>query len=118
MTSATTRKSLAERPPRQHIGSLVSQRLLVRCPAAQGVEPDAPRLEVHLPPDQAMLPEPVHGEGPAQQLHLPLGVAAPQEDQPPVRVRLQVQTQLRREGEATESRLLPWRPTAATRGRA
>src|SRR5262249_55246797 len=105
MTSATTRKSLAERPPRQHIGSLVSQRVLVRCPAAQGVEPDAPRLEVHLPPDQAMLPERAHGEGPAEQLHLPLGVAAPQEDQPPLRVRLQVQMPVLREGTAPGCRL-------------
>ena len=92
MTSATTWKSLTEPPPWQHIGCLLDQWLLVRCPATQGVETDAPCLEVHLGPDQAMLPQRVYREGPAQQLHFPLPVAAPQKDQPPLRVRLQVQT--------------------------
>src|SRR5262249_60447188 len=97
MTSARTRKSLTERPPWQHIGCLVDQGLLVRCPPAQGVEADALRLEVHLGSDQTMLPQGVHGERPAQQLHLPLRVAPPQEDQPSLRVRLQVQTPAWRE---------------------
>src|SRR4051794_30611576 len=91
MTSASTWRSLAERAVRQHIRRLAGQRLLVRGTAAQGVEADVPCLEVHFGPDQAMLPQRAYGEGPAQQLHLPLPVAAPQEHQPPLRVRLQVQ---------------------------
>src|SRR5215216_7645803 len=107
MTSASTWRSLTERSPRQHIGCLVDQWLLIRCPAAQGVEADAPRFEVHLGPDQAMLPQGVYGEGPAQQLYLPLRVAAPQEDQPPLGVSLQVQTPARREGATEWCRLDP-----------
>src|SRR5689334_16768678 len=97
MTSASTRKSLAERSARQHIGGRADQRLLVRGTPAQGIELYAPRLEVHLGPDQAMLPQRVYREGPAQQLHFPLPVAAAQEDQPPLRVGLQVQTPTPRE---------------------
>src|SRR5215813_5294542 len=111
MTSATTWKSLAERPPRQHIRRLVDQRLLLRCPAAQRVNAEASRLEVHLGSDQTMLPKRVHGEAPAQQLHLPLRVAASQEDQLPLRVRLQVQTPARREGTTPGCRLDPRRCT-------
>src|SRR4029077_3310492 len=100
MTSATTRKSLAERPARQHVAHLVDPWLLIGSPAAQGVKPDPPRLEVHLRADQAMLPQRIHGKGPAQQLHLPLSVATPQEDQLPLRVSLQVQLPTPREGAA------------------
>src|SRR5580693_6856493 len=109
MTSATTWKSLTEPPPRQRIGCLFDQWLLVRCPATQGVEADAPRLEVHLGPDQAMLPERVHREAPTQQLHLSLRVAAAQEDQPPLRVSLQVQAPVCREGVTRRCRLDPRR---------
>src|SRR5215831_20689289 len=98
MTRASTGKSLTERPPRRHIGRLVDHGLLLRCPPAQGVEADPLRLEVYLGPDQALLPQGVHGESPAQQLHLALRVAPPQEDQPSLRVGLQVQTPARREG--------------------
>src|SRR4051812_42167981 len=98
MTSASTWKSLAERPPRQHIACLVDPRLPVGFPATQGVEADAFRLEVNLGWDQAMLPQGIHGEAPAQQLPPPLRVAAPQEDQSPLGVSLQVQPPVRREG--------------------
>src|SRR6478672_6217328 len=109
MTSASTWKSLTEWSPRQHIACLVDQRLLVWCPATQGVEADALRLEVHLGPDQAMLPQRVHGKAPAQQLHLPLSIAAAQEDQPPLRVGLQVQTPVGWEGPTCRCRLDPRR---------
>src|SRR5262245_47717731 len=107
MTSASTRKSLPERPPWQHIGGLVDQGLLVRCPPAQGVETDALDLEVHLGSDQAMLPQGIHSERPAQQLHLPLCVAPPQEDQPSLWVSLQIQMPARREGAPCRCRLDP-----------
>src|SRR6266508_3424273 len=107
MTSASTWKSLVERSPRQHIACLVDQGLLVRCPATQAVEADASCLEVHLGPDQAMLPERVHREAPAQQLHLPLRVAASQEDQPPLGMGLQVQPPVWREGATRRCRLDP-----------
>src|SRR4029450_1928181 len=68
MTSATTWKSLTERSPRQHIGCLVDQGLLVRCPATQGVESDTSRLEVHFGPDQV---EGLAGTGAAAQHDLP-----------------------------------------------
>jgi hypothetical protein len=45
-----------------------------------------------------MLPQRVYLEGTTQQLNLPLPVAATQEDQPPLGVRLQVQTPVPREG--------------------
>src|SRR6478672_1807002 len=116
MTSASTWKSLTERSPRQHIACLVDPWLLVRCPATQGVEADAFRLEVHFGSDQAMLPQGIHGEAPAQQLHLSLRVAAPQEDQPPLRVSLQVQPPVRREGTTCRCRLDPRGRTLPMRG--
>ena len=38
-----------------------------------------------------MLPQRLHGKGPAQQVHLALRVAAPDKDQPPLGMGLQVQ---------------------------
>src|SRR5947209_4902343 len=98
MTTASTRRSLTEPPTWQHIGDLLDQRLMLWGTTTQGVEAHLPAREVHLGTYQTMLPQRVYLEDTTQQLNLPLLVAATQEDQPPLRVRLQVQTPVPREG--------------------
>src|SRR5215468_639705 len=107
MTSATTRRSLTEWSARQRVTGLLDHRLLVRSAAAQSVAADTALCKIHIGTDQAMLPQRIHGQGPAQQLHLALPVATPQEDQSPLRVGLQVQTPTPREGTAPRRRLDP-----------
>src|SRR5262249_33592119 len=102
MTSASTWRSLAELPPWQRVGHLLSQRLLLRGTATQAVEADLLTLQIHLCPNQAMLPQRVHRKAPSQQLPRPLLVAPPQEHQLPLRVGLQVQT-------PTPGKGTPWR---------
>src|SRR5215472_8687204 len=103
MTSASTWRSLAEPPTRQHIGDLVDQPLLLGGTTTQGVEKHLLPLEVYLGTHQAMLPQPIYHEDTTQQLDFPLSVAPTQEDQPPLGVRLQIQTPVPRE------RPTPWR---------
>src|SRR5262249_59533615 len=92
MTSATTRKSLTEWSARQHVTGLLDHRLLVRSAAAQGVAADTALCKIHIGTDQAMLPQRIHGPGPAQQLHLALPVTTPSDDQSPFPVRLPCHT--------------------------
>src|SRR5262249_21401303 len=96
MTSASTWRSLAELPPWQRVGHLLSQRLLLRGTATQAVEADLLTLPIHLCPNQATLPQRVHRNAPPQPRHRPLRVAPPQEHQLPLRVGLQVQAPARR----------------------
>src|SRR5262245_13421104 len=98
MTSATTWVSLCEPPPRQYVLGLLGQRLLVRSTPTQGVEANLLLLEIDLGAHQPMLPQRLHGKGPAQQLHLALCVAAPEKDQPPLGMGLQIQLPATREG--------------------
>src|SRR5690242_3950597 len=98
MTSASTWRSLAEPPTRQHIGDLFDQRLLLGSTTPQREETHLPPLEVHLRTHQAMLPQRLYHPDATQQLDFPLPVAATQEDQPSLRLRLQVQTPVLREG--------------------
>src|SRR5690242_297151 len=98
MTSASTWRSLAEPPTRQLIGDRLDQRLLLWGSTTQGVATHLLPLKVHLGTHQAMLPQRVDHEDTTQQLDFPLAVAATQEDQSPLRVRLQVQTPVPREG--------------------
>src|SRR5215831_406895 len=91
MTSATTRRSLRKLSARQAVVDLLDQRLLIRSAATQGVEANALGCQIHLGSNQTVLPPPFHSKRPTQQLHLSVRVAAAQEDQPPLRMCLQVQ---------------------------
>src|SRR5437879_3856869 len=91
MTSATTRRSLGKLSARQHVVHLLHQWLLIRSAATQGVEANALGRQIHLSSNQTVLPQTVHGKRPTQQLHLSVRIATAQEDQPPLRMRLQVQ---------------------------
>src|SRR6516162_1849171 len=121
MTSATTWMSLRELSPRQHVLGLLDQRLLVRGTPPQGVELNPLLLDINLGTHQPMLPQWVHGKRPAQQLHLALRVAAPDKDQPPLGMGLQVQLPAAREGTPQRCRLdtcggaLPMRRHIASR---
>jgi hypothetical protein len=55
-------------------------------------------LDINLGTHQPMLPQRLHGKGLAQQLRLALRVAAPDKDQTPVGMGLQVQLPAAREG--------------------
>src|SRR5262245_53080076 len=98
MSSATTGMSLGELSPRQQLPGFLGEARLVRRTPRKGVEVKPLLLKIDLGTHQPMLPQRLHGKGPAQQLHLALRVAAPDKDQLPLRMGLQVQLPAAREG--------------------
>jgi hypothetical protein len=105
MASVTTEESLRKPPMRQVILYLSQEGLPARFPPPQGIAADAPAVQVHLGPDQAVGPPRIDRETPAQQLHFSAGRRAPQEHQPAAWRCLQVQPPLARERPPRRGRL-------------